>query len=178
VTSASDNGPDSREGEVAEMARRAALAASEKRRRARSGGDGPTAEDVDEVMMARLSSALEEIADWSPGFAGAMLFRGEATQPLVSLISSGEREAVRRSLNHVATSVRMKLDLIERDALGSFVDSVTSTERGAVIVIRLGDDLLTVALEGQPARIADAWQAIAKQRDELAAAAVALIRES
>jgi len=72
----------------------------------------------------------------------------------------------------------MKLDLIERDALGSFVDSVTSTERGAVIVIRLGDDLLTVALEGQPARIADAWQAIAKQRDELAAAAVALIRES
>ena len=178
MTSASDNGSDSREDEVAKMARRAALAASDKRRRARSGEDGPTADDVDDVMMARLSSAMETIADWSPGFAGAMLFRGEATQPLVSLISSGEREAVRRSLTHVATSVRMTLDLIERDALGSFVDSVTSTGRGAVIVIRLGDDLLTVALEGQPARIADAWQAIADRRAELEAAASGLIRES
>jgi hypothetical protein len=177
VTSASNNGSDSREDEVAEMARRAALAASDKRRRARSGTDGPTAEDVDESMMARLSSALEDISEWSPGFAGAMLFRGEATQPLVSLIVSAEREAVRRALTHVATSVRMELDLIERDALGSFVDSVTSTERGAVIVIRLGDDLLIVALEGQPARIADTWQAIANQRGELAAAASGLIRE-
>lgn len=159
------------------MARRAALAASDKRRRARSGADGPTAEDVDDAMMARLGSALEDIAEWSPGFAGAMLFRGELTQPLVSLIVSGERESMKRSLTHVATSVRTELDLIERDALGSFVDSVTSTERGAVIVIRLGDDLLIVALEGQPARIADAWQAIANQRGELAAAASRLIRE-
>lgn len=171
-----DNGADSREDDVADMARRAAMAASEKRRRVRSGGDGPTAQDVDQEMMSHLGRALDTIAAWSPGFAGAMLFRGESAQPLVSLITSGDREAMRRSLSHVATSVRMELDLIERDALGAFRDSVTSTSRGAILVFRLDDDLLVVAIEGQPARVADAWKAVVDQKPQLLAAAQGLIR--
>lgn len=159
------------------MARRAAMAASDKRRRARSAAaDGPTAADVDDAMMERLGTSLETIAAWAPGFAGAMLFRGENAQPLVSLITSGEREGMRRALSHVASSVRLELDLIERDPLGAFVDSVTSTSRGAVLVFRLEDDLLVVAIEGRPARVADAWSAVVDQREELAEAASRLIR--
>jgi hypothetical protein len=158
------------------MARRAAMAASDKRRRARSGEDGPTAADVDEAMMERLGRSLETIAAWAPGFAGAMLFRGETAQPLVSLITSGDGQAIRRSLSHVASSVRLELDLIEQDALGSFVDSVISTSRGAILIFRLDDDLLVVAIEGRPARVADAWNAVVEQRDELAAVASRLIR--
>lgn len=176
VTSSNDHGFDNREDEVADMARRAAMAASDKRRRARNSGTNLTASDVDEEMMKRLGRSLENIAAWAPGFAGAMLFRGEAAQPLVSLISSGEREAMRRALSHVATSVRLELDLIERDAVGGFVDSITSTSRGAVLVVRMDDDLLVVALEGRPARVADAWHAIAAERQNLAAAASGLIK--
>lgn len=176
VTGSFENGADSREDEVADMARRAAMAASDSRRRARTGGDGPTAADVDETMMARLGTSLDAIAAWAPGFAGAMLFRGESAQPLVSLITAGDREAMRRALNHVATSVRMELDLIERDALGSFVDSVTSTSRGAVLAFRMVDDLLVVAIEGRPARVADAWKAVLDQMPELIEAAAGLIR--
>ncbi len=176
VTGSFDDGIDSREDEVADMARRAAMAASDNRRRARTGGGGPTAADVDETMMTRLGNSLDTIAAWSPGFAGAMLFRGESAQPLVSLITSGDREAMRRSLNHVATSVRMELELIERDALGSFVDSITSTSRGAILVFRLADDLLVVAIEGQPARVADAWKAVLDQMPELSEASAGLIR--
>lgn len=176
VTGSFDSGADSREDEVADMARRAAMAASDKRRRARSGGGGPTAADVDEVMMERLGRVFDSIAAWSPGFSGAMLFRGESAQPLVSLITAGDREAMRRSLSHVATSVRMELDLIERDAIGSFTDSVTSTSRGAVLVFRLDDDLLVLALDGKPARVADAWNAVRERKDELMAAASGLIR--
>lgn len=176
VTDSGNNGADNREDDVADMARRAALAASEKRRLARTGGDGPTAADVDQDMMNRLGKALDAIAAWSPGFAGAMLFRGEAARPLVSLITAGDREAMRRSLSHVATSVRMELDLIERDALGAFVDSVTSTSRGAILVFRLEDDLLVLAIEGQPARVADAWKAVLDQKAELAEAAAGLIK--
>lgn len=176
MTSSFDSGADSREDEVADMARRAAMAASENRRRLRTGGGGPTAADVDQAMMDRLGRVLDAIAAWSPGFAGAMLFRGESAQPLVSLITSGDREAMRRSLTHVASSVRMELDLIERDAIGSFVDSVTSTSRGAVLVFRLDDDLLVMAIEGRSARVADAWNAVRERREELMAAAAGLIR--
>lgn len=176
MTGSFENGADSREDEVAEMARRAAMAASDKRRRARTGGDGPTVADVDQEMMARLGKSLDSIAAWAPGFAGAMLFRGETSQPMVSLITSGDREAMRRSLNHVATSARMQLDLIERDAVGSFVDSITSTSRGAFLAFRLADDLLVVAIEGRPARIPDAWKAVLDQMSELREAAAGLIR--
>lgn len=161
------DGSDDRESEVADMARRAALAASERRRAQRAHDGGLTVEDVDTEMLDELSIVLEDMAAWIPGFAGAMLFHGEAAQPVVSLITSGDREAMRRALNHVGTSVRMELDLIERDAVGSFVDSVTSTSRGAVLVVRLDDELLVVAIEGQPARIADAWSAIAERRQSL-----------
>ncbi len=168
VSMSDEDGSDDRESEVADMARRAAIAASERRKAQRSGGgQGLTVEDVDQAMLEELSIVLEDMAAWIPGFAGAMLFHGQAAQPVVSLITSGDREAMRRALNHVGTSVRMELDLIERDAIGSFVDSVTSTSRGAVLVVRLGDELLVVAIEGQPARVADAWSAIAERRASL-----------
>jgi hypothetical protein len=174
VTNAFD-GLDERESEVAEMARRAALAASDRNKRTRSAGSDITADDVDPEMMSQLDALFENVATWTPGFAGAMLFRGEAVQPLVSLITSGEREATRRALIHVATSVRSELDLLEHDAIGSFVDSVTSTSRGAVLVNRLDDDLLVVAIEGRPARIAEAWSAISTNRQQIAAVAARLI---
>jgi len=149
------------------MAKRAAMAASQRRKRVRSSGE-ITAEDVDDSMLVELDRLLENVAAWTPGFAGAMLFRGEAAQPLISLITSGEREAMRRALLHVGSSVRMELDIMERDVLGAFVDSVMSTSRGAVIVNRFDDDLFVVAVEGRPAKIADAWQAIANHREEIA----------
>ncbi len=166
---------DPREGDVADTAKRAAMAASERRKRARSGAGDLTVEDVDETMLAELNRLLESLAAWTPGFAGAMLFRGMEAQPIVSHITSGEREAMRRALVHVASSVRLELDLIERDVLGAFVDSVTSTSRGAVIVNRFGDDLFVVAIEGRPAKVADAWKAIADHRADIAATAAKLI---
>ncbi|MFT7473408.1 MAG: hypothetical protein ACI81L_000323 [Verrucomicrobiales bacterium] len=174
MTSAFD-GLDDRESEVADTARRAALAASDRNKRIRSAGSGITAEDVDPQMLSQLDALFENMATWTPGFAGAMLFRGEAAQPLVSLITSGEQEAMRRALIHVAASVRAELDLLEHDAVGSFIDSVTSTSRGAVLVNRLDDDLLVVAIEGRPARVAEAWSAISANRLQIAAVAARLI---
>lgn len=176
ATPSDDPTLDPREGDVADMAKRAALAASERRRRLRESGE-ITVEDIDETMLAELDRLLEDVSAWTPGFAGAMLFRGAAAQPLVSLITSGEREAMRRALIHVASSVRIELDMIERDVLGQFVDSVTSTSRGAVIVIRMDDDLLVVAIEGRPAKVADAWKAIANRKADLAEVAAKLVRE-
>ena len=158
------------------MAKRAAMAASERRKLVRKSGE-ITLEDIDQSILVELDRLLEEVAAWTPGFSGAMLFRGEAAQPLVSMITSGEREAMRRALLHVASSVRMELDLIERDVLGEYLDSVTSTSRGAVIVNRLGDDLLVVAIEGQPAKLADAWRAIAERREAIADIARRLVPE-
>lgn len=152
------------------------MAASERRKLVRKSGE-ITLEDIDQSILVELDRLLEEVAAWTPGFSGAMLFRGEAAQPLVSMITSGEREAMRRALLHVASSVRMELDLIERDVLGEYLDSVTSTSRGAVIVNRLGDDLLVVAIEGQPAKLADAWRAIAERREAIADIARRLVPE-
>lgn len=174
MTSTFDGG-DEREAEVADMARRAAQAASERRKRIRENPSGLTAEDVDADALAELDRNLEDLASWTPGFSGAMLFRGAEVMPLVSLITSNEREAMRRALMHVAASIRTEIELIERDAVGSFVDSVTSTTRGAVIAILLNDDVLVVAIEGQPASIADAWKAIGDRKVDIAAAAAALI---
>lgn len=173
VTNAID-GSDDRESEVADMARRAAMAASGRRKQARAGGE-ISEDDVDPDVLVELDAALENLAAWMPGFAGAMLFRGENAQPLVSLITSGERESMRRTLIHLATSTRTAVDLVERGALGSFVDSVTSTTRGAAIVTRLNDDLLVTALEGHPAPLADAWQAIRNNRDMIEAIAARLV---
>ena len=169
-----NDGGDERESEVADLARKAAQAASERRRRVRENPTGITAEDVDEEALAELDRQLEEIAAWAPGFAGAMLFRGAEVMPLVSLVTSGEREAMRRALVHVAQSIRNEMEMIERDAVGGFVDSVTSTSRGAVIAIALADDLLVVAIEGQPAKLADAWKAIAERRSAIESAAASL----
>lgn len=165
------DGSEQLDDEVADMARRAAQAASDRRKRIREYGDGPTAEDVDTEALAKLDRHLEELAAWTPGFAGAMLFRGPEAMPLVSLITSGEREAMRRALMHMAISVRSEMELTERDAVGSFVDSVTSTSRGAVLVNVLNDDLLIVALSGQTVSVSDAWNVMRGQRDGIAAAA-------
>ena len=169
------DGGDEREAEVAEMARRAAQAASDRRKRIRNNPSGLTTDDVDGEALELLDRQLEELASWTPGFTGAMLFRGSEVLPLVSLITSADREAMRRALMHVAASIRSEMELIERDAIGSFVDSVTSTSRGAVIAIVIDDDILIVAIEGRPALVADAWKAIGDRRSAIAEALEALI---
>ena len=166
---------DDREVEVADTARRAAKAASERRKQKKNQGGDLTADDIDPAMLQRLSALLEEISAWTPGFSGSMLFHGEAATPIVSLITAGDREAMRRALTHVGSSIRHELDLIERDAVGSFVDSVTSTSRGAVLVVRLGNDLLVVSVDGKPAKIAEAWKAISDRKAELIAVTAKLI---
>lgn len=166
------SGDDKRETEVADLARKAA---SSRRKRVRENPSGITAEDVDDAALAALDHELEEIAAWSPGFAGAMLFRGAEVLPLVSFITSGEREAMKRALMHFAASIRAEMEMIERDAVGNFVDTVTSTTRGAVIAMQFDDDILVVALEGKPAKIADAWQAIAQRREAIEKASAGLI---
>ncbi len=172
------DGTDEREAEVADMARRAAQAASDRRKRIRATGTGFTAEDVDADALARLDHQLEDLAAWSPGFAGAMLFRGAEVLPLVSLITAADREAMKRALVHVAVSIRAEMELIERDAVGSFVDSVTSTSRGAVIVTVLNNDILVVALEGKPAAVADAWKAITERKAAISSAAGAFFHDA
>ena len=42
-----------------------------------------------------LSTLLAEIEVWTPGFSGAILFHGKAALPVVSLIRSGNQEAMR-----------------------------------------------------------------------------------
>lgn len=157
---------DDRELEVADMAKRAAQAASARRKQERSA-DGITSDDVDPAKLADLGKLLEEISAWTPGFTGAMIFHGEAALPVVSLISSGDREAMRRSLQHFGSSVRNAIDLTERDAMGPFVDSVISTSRGAVLVTRFDETLLVVAIKGRPTNVADAWRAISDRKRQL-----------
>lgn len=128
---------DERELEVAEMARRAAVAASERRKRLKNSGGGLTVDDVDATALRDLSALLEEIEAWVPGFAGAMVFHGEAAVPIVSLIGAADREATRRALTHAGTSTRQEIDYLEHDAFGGFVDSISSTTRGAVLAVRL-----------------------------------------
>lgn len=166
---------DERELEVAEMARRAAMAASERRKQIKSGGGELTVDDVNPESLESLSTLLEEIDAWTPGFSGAMIFHGEGAVPVVSLINDGNREAMRRSLTHVGSSVRQEIDLLERDPVGGFVDSVISTERGAVIVVRLNQDLLVVALSGKPANVADAWKAVRDRKERLLTACEELL---
>ncbi len=158
---------DERELEVAEMARRAAMAASERRKQKSNSGGELTLDDVDPVALDELSTLLEEISAWTPGFSGAMLFHGAAALPVLSLITAGDREAMRRALTHIGSSTRMEIDVIEHDATGAFVDSVTSTTRGAVVVVRLEEDLLVVAIDGRPAKLADAWKAISDRKGRL-----------
>lgn len=166
---------DERELEVAEMARRAAMAASERRKQIQSAGGELTLEDIDPDALEDLSTLLEEIEAWTPGFSGAMIFHGEGALPIVSLIRAGNREAMRRSLTHVGSAVRQEIDLLERDAIGGFVDSITSTTRGAVLVFRLNDDLLVVSIEGKPVNLADAWKAVGARKARLLEASANLV---
>ena len=65
---------DERELEVAEMARRAAMAASERRKQKSNSGGELTLDDVDPVALDELSTLLEEISAWTPGFPGRCSF--------------------------------------------------------------------------------------------------------
>ena len=152
---------DAREDEVAEVARRAAMAASARRSLARTTPDGLTARDVDEGMLTRLGLALERIA-----------------APLVSLLPDFGSDDARRTLTRIATAVRMQFDLLEDGSLGRYVDSVVSTERGALLVKSIGDDLVVVSVSGTPPDVAPAWRAMAAEREEIAAAAADLFVES
>ena len=52
------------------------------------------------------------------------------------------------AVTHIGSSTRHEIDYLEHDAVGGFVDSITSTSTSAVMVVRLTDDLLVVAVEG------------------------------
>ncbi len=172
--STDDMAVDGREDEVADVARRAAMAASAKRQQVRDGGDAPTAEDVDQSMLTRIGAALERIEYRCSNFSGAMLFRGADAQPIVSLMPDFGSEEAKRTINRVATAVRMQYDLLADSSLGAYRDSVISTERGAVLVNVIGDDLLIVAVAGSPPDVGPAWIAISGERAEIREAAAKL----
>lgn len=165
---------DARENEIADVARRAALAASARRSAARESGGSLSVAEVDEAMMTRLGQALERIEGRCEHFAGAMVFRGADAAPLVSLLPDFGSDEARRTLTRVAVAVRMQVDLLDDSSLGRYVDSVLSTERGAVLVQAIRDDLLVVSLAGTPPDVAPAWRAIASERVEIAEAAAGL----
>lgn len=150
------------------------MAASARQTAAREAGGAMTGGDVDEAMMIRLGLALERIERRCSNFAGAMLFRGPDAAPLVSLLPDFGSDEARRTLTRAATAVRMQHELLEDSTLGSYVDSVISTERGAMLVKVIGDDVLVVGLGGTPPDVAPAWRAIAVEREEIASAAADL----
>ena len=152
------------------------MAASARRSLAREAPDGEVPAEVDEAMMERLGAALERIEADCDNFAGAMVFRGTDAAPLVSLLPDFGADEARRTLMRVATAVRMQFDLLIDSTLGPFVDSVISTERGAVLVRAVGDDLLVVNVAGSPAAVAPAWKAIAVELEELRLASRGLFR--
>ena len=137
---------------------------------------GMGAADVDEVMMERLGAALERIEAGCDNFAGAMMFRGVDAAPLVSLLPDFGADEARRTLIRVATAIRMQFDLLIDSTLGPFVDSIVSTDRGAVLVRAIGDDLLVVSVAGAPAEVIPAWRAMSTEQEELRFAAAGLFR--
>ena len=162
---------DGREDEVADVARRAAMAASAKRQPQREAADPPTADDVDQGMLTRIGAALERIEYRCSNFSGAMLFRGADAQPIISLMPDFGSEEAKRTISRVATAVRMQHDLLADSSLGAYRDSIISTDRGAVLVNVIGEDLLIVAVAGSPPDVGPAWVAIAAERAEIREAA-------
>lgn len=173
--SAQNSGGDDREAEVADLAKKAAQAASIRRRRVRDNPSGITAEDVDDDALSALDLELEQIATDVPGFAGAMMFRGPEVLPLVSLIASSDKEGIRRVLMRAASSVRGEMEMADRLAIGTYLDSVSSTTKGAILSTALDDDIFVMVIEGKPAKIADAWQAFSARRTEIHSALSSLI---
>lgn len=165
---------DEREGEVADVARRAALAASARQKLSRESGVLVGAEDVDSEMLERLGTALERIEANCTNFAGAMLFRGPNAAPIISLLPDFGAEEARRTLTRAATAVRMQFELLADTSIGGYVNSIISTGRGALLVQALGEDLLLVNLAGSPPDVGPAWRAVASERDEIAEAAAEL----
>ena len=158
---------DDREDEVADVARRAAMAASARQKLLRESGSDFSAGDVSNDMLDRLGAALERIEASSPMFTGAMLFRGPDATPLVSLLPDFGSEESRRTLTRAATAVRMQYDLLADSSVGAYIDSIISTERGAVLILVLGEDLLIISLAGSPPDVGPVWRAIAGERAEI-----------
>ncbi len=125
-------------------------------------------------MMLRIGEALERIQQSCTLFDGALLVRGVETLPLISLLPDEDPEEARRILTRAATNTRGAMDQFVDAQIGGFVDQVTSTERGAILAKRLGDDLLLVATVGYPPDIAPVWKAIADAQDEIVDAAAKL----
>lgn len=173
--SSENDGSDEREAEVADLAKKAAQAASRRRKRRRDNPSGITAEDVDDEALNALDAELEEIASSSPGFAGAMMFRGPEVLPLVSLITTSDKEGIRRVLMRAAGSVREEMEMTDRLAIGTYLDSVSSTTQGAILSTALDDDIFVMVIEGKPAKIADAWHAMSTRRSSIQSALEALI---
>lgn len=168
----SDNGlPDGREDEVADVARRAAMAASARQHLAREPGGDHSASDVDQEMVNRLGLAIERIEAASTNFAGAMLFHGADGQALVSLMPDFGSEESRRTMTRVGTAVKMEIDLLADSSIGPYRDSLISTQRGALLVNVIGQDVLVVSLAGSPPDVAPTWKAIAIEREQMAEAA-------
>lgn len=158
---------DEREDEVADVARRAAMAASARQKLLRDSGTDLAASDVDNDMLDRLGAALERIEASAPTFTGAMLFRGPEATPLVSLLPDFGSEESRRTLTRAATAMRMQADLLADSSIGQFVDSLISTERGALLVQLLDEDVLVVSLAGSPPDVGHVWRTIAAERAEI-----------
>lgn len=169
VSLVTDSSPaaDEREHEVADVARRAAMAASARQKLVRDSGSKLAESQVDGDMLDRLGSALERIEAAAPTFTGAMLFRGPEAIPLVSLLPEFGADESRRTLTRAATAVRMQFDLLADSSIGGFVDTIMSTERGAVLVQLLQQDLLVVSLAGSPPDVGPVWRSIAAERAEL-----------
>jgi len=166
---------DTREQEVAALARRAARAAS-----ARSAPGGPiaalTIEDIDESMMATLGRAFGRIEASSPAFGGAMLFRSAQAVPLVSLLPPERSEEIRSELLRVATGTRAQIDGLVGSPAGAFTDSIVATEAGAIIARLIEDDLLLVLVDGRGSDIAPVWAAAEAEVATIAAAAADLVK--
>ncbi|MGI9605221.1 MAG: hypothetical protein ACR2P0_03695 [Acidimicrobiales bacterium] len=170
-----DEAIDDREDEVADVARRAAIAASERRKQARHADESIRADQVDPEAMDRLGFALEKIEGASSECLGVMLFRGPDAAPLVSLLPEFDADETRRLLSRVASTASRQVDLLGDTTAGSYRNSLVSTERGAVLVERFGSDLLVVALTGSPPDVTPVWTALSAERAEIASAASKLI---
>ena len=155
---------DGREDEVADVARRAAMAASARQKLMRESGTDLVAGDVDPAMHERLSLALERIEHASRNYTGAMVFRGADAVPILSLLPDFGTEEARRTLTRTATAIRMQFDFLADSSQGAFRNSIISTERGALLCQILGDDMLIISLAGAPPDVAPTWHVLAEER--------------
>lgn len=148
---------DDREDEVADLARRAALAASEKRRRQREHGVDVSKGIVDDDQMVRLESLLQQVGEMET-VVGVMMTRGQGAIPIASVLPTVIGDEIFRTLNSIASTTAHQSELLGNVELGAPRDSLISLRRGAVLTRWIGEDLLLVAVEGTPAPVSAIWQ--------------------